>query len=57
MGEKNFVSVNNMIRRKTYIRRFVEIFVYLLPFKSYSSVLIWLEIWHPGSKILGFRGF
>jgi hypothetical protein len=31
----------------------VEIFR-LLPFKSYSCVFIWLEIWHPGSKIWGF---
>ena len=35
----------------------LKFFVYLLPFKSYSSVLIWLEIWHPGSKIWGFRVF
>jgi hypothetical protein len=35
----------------------LKFFVYLSPFKSYSSVLIWLEIWHPGSKISGFWGF
>jgi hypothetical protein len=37
-------------------RRSLKFFVYLLPFKSYSSVLIWLEIWHLDSKIWRFRG-
>jgi hypothetical protein len=32
----------------------LKFFVYVLPFKSYSSVLIRLEIWHPGSKVWGF---
>jgi hypothetical protein len=34
----------------------MEIFVYFLPFKSYSSVSIWLKIRHAGSKMWGFRG-
>jgi hypothetical protein len=34
----------------------LKFFIYLLPFKSYSRVFIWLEIWHPGSKIWGFLG-
>ena len=36
-------------------RASVKIVLYLLPFESYSSVLIWLEIWHYGSKIWEFR--
>jgi hypothetical protein len=32
----------------------LEFFMYLLPFKGCLSVLIWLEIWHSGSKIWGF---
>jgi hypothetical protein len=34
----------------------LKFFAYLLPFKSYSCVFIWLEIWHPGSEIWGFWG-
>jgi hypothetical protein len=36
----------------------LEFFVYLLPLKSYSSVLFLLEIRHSGGlKIEGFGGF
>jgi hypothetical protein len=31
--------------------------LYFSPSKSYSSLLIWLEIWFPGFKIWGFGGF
>jgi hypothetical protein len=35
----------------------LEFFVCLLPFKSYWTLLNWLEIWHSGSKTRNFSGF
>jgi hypothetical protein len=34
----------------------LEIFIYILPFKSYSSVWIWVEIWHSDKNNLGYSG-
>jgi hypothetical protein len=36
--------------REAISKALLEFFIYLLPFKRYSSVLNWLEIWHSGSK-------
>jgi hypothetical protein len=56
---KNDVTVrfSDPIRSRLCTGCPLEFSVYVLPFKSYSRVFIWLEIWHHGSKIWSFLGF
>jgi hypothetical protein len=44
---------HSVFRPRFCIDGLLEFFVYLLPFNIYSIVMIWLEIWHSGGKILG----